>query len=40
MTETGEEIEDENQSEPERMRRFTIAIPRDEQQEGRELKPQ
>ena len=38
MTETGEEIEDKNQSEPERVRRFTIAIPRDEQQGGRGAK--
>ena len=38
MTETVEEVEDENQSEPERMRRVTIVMPRDEQQEGRGAK--
>ena len=35
LTETGDEIEDENQNEPERVRRITIVVPRDEQQEGR-----
>ena len=34
LTESSEEIEDENQNEPERMRRITIVMPRDEQQEG------
>ena len=38
MTETGEEIEDENQSESERMRRVTIVMPHDGQQEGRGAK--
>ena len=35
LTETGDEIEDENENEPERVRRITIVVPRDEQQEGR-----
>ena len=33
MIEAGEEIEEENQSEPERVRRITIVVPRDEQQQ-------